>query len=147
MRQQIESSLIQVMAWYWKTPLLKTNVDLLWMISLGTNLTEIWIKIQSFSLKKMHFNMSSAKHRPFCSGVKCFRAPMTTAMRAQYHAWSATRQCFVITSIDHWNKPQICYRLPGISYIASFMTGPHWWLCGLPIAGACFINFNPSMYK
>ena len=29
---------------------------------------EIWIKIDVFSFKKMHLNMSSAKYRPFCLG-------------------------------------------------------------------------------
>ena len=34
--------------------------------TLGTNFTEILIAIHTFSFKKMHFNISSAKWRPFC---------------------------------------------------------------------------------
>ena len=35
---------------------------------LGTNFNEIWIKIQNFSLMKMHLKMSSGKWQPFCPG-------------------------------------------------------------------------------
>ena len=35
---------------------------------LGTNLSEILIKIQYFSFSKMHLKVSSAKWRPFCPG-------------------------------------------------------------------------------
>ena len=37
---------------------------------LGTNVNEISIGVQTFSVKKMHFKMSSAKWRPFCLGLK-----------------------------------------------------------------------------
>ena len=36
---------------------------------LGTNLSEILIGIQTFSFKKMHLKMSSAKWCPFCLGL------------------------------------------------------------------------------
>ena len=36
-----------------------SNVDLLSLVPLETHLSEILIKIQSFSLKKMHLNMLS----------------------------------------------------------------------------------------
>ena len=36
---------------------------------LGTNFSEILIKMQQFSLKKMHLIMSPAKWRPFCLGL------------------------------------------------------------------------------
>ena len=45
-----------------------TNTDS-WSIGpLGTNFSEIWIKIQDFSFMKMHFKMLSVKRRPFCPG-------------------------------------------------------------------------------
>ena len=50
--------------------------DIIWTIAgilligpLGTNFSEILIKIQTFSFKKMHLKMSSAKWRPFCLGL------------------------------------------------------------------------------
>ena len=45
-----------------------TNAGLLLIRHLGTNFSEILIGIQTFSFKKMHMKMSSAKWRPFCLG-------------------------------------------------------------------------------
>ena len=45
------------------------NARLLLIEPLGTNFSEISIGIQTFSFKKMHLNMSSAKWRPFCLGL------------------------------------------------------------------------------
>ena len=56
----------------------KTNLALISMISLGHKFALvtivrvrviIWIKIQWLSHKKMHFEMSSAECRPFCSSL------------------------------------------------------------------------------
>ena len=46
-----------------------TNVGILLIEPLGTNFSEISIGIQTFSFKKMHLNMSSAKWRPFFLGL------------------------------------------------------------------------------
>ena len=46
-----------------------TNAGILLIGPLGTNVSESSIGIQTFSLKKMHLNMSSAKWRPFCLGL------------------------------------------------------------------------------
>ena len=46
-----------------------TNAGLLLIGTLGTNFSEILIKIRIFSFKKMGFNVSSAKWRPFCLGL------------------------------------------------------------------------------
>ena len=45
-----------------------TNAGLLSIGSLGTNFSEILIKIQNFLFTKMHMKISSAKWRPFFSG-------------------------------------------------------------------------------
>ena len=45
------------------------NAGLLLIGPLGTNFSENLIRIQSFSFKKMHLKMSSAKWRPFCYGI------------------------------------------------------------------------------
>ena len=39
----------------------------------GTNFSEILIEIHTFSLKKMHLKMSSAKRRPFCLGFNVLK--------------------------------------------------------------------------
>ena len=46
-----------------------TNAGILSIGPLGTNFSEILIGIQTFSFKKMHFKMASAKWRPFCLGL------------------------------------------------------------------------------
>ena len=44
------------------------NAAILLIGALGTNISEIWIKIQNFSFMKMHPKISSAKRRQFCPG-------------------------------------------------------------------------------
>ena len=46
-----------------------TIAGILLTAPLGTNFIEILIGIQTFSFKKMHLKMSSAKWRPFCPGL------------------------------------------------------------------------------
>ena len=46
-----------------------TNAGLLLIGPRGTNFSEISIKISTFSFKKMHLKVSSAKRRPFCPGL------------------------------------------------------------------------------
>ena len=45
------------------------NAGILLIWPLETNFSEILIGIQTFSFKKMHLKMSSAKWRPFCLGL------------------------------------------------------------------------------
>ena len=46
-----------------------TNVGMLLIGPLGTNLSEMVIEIHTFSFKKIHLKMSSWKWRPFCFGL------------------------------------------------------------------------------
>ena len=46
-----------------------TNAGILLIRTLGTNFSEISIGILTFSFKKMHLKMLSAKWRPFCPGL------------------------------------------------------------------------------
>ena len=46
-----------------------TNAGILLIGPWGTNFTEILIGINTFSFKKIHSKMSSAKWRPFCLGL------------------------------------------------------------------------------
>ena len=49
-----------------------TNAGILLIGHLGTNFNEIVIRIQTFSVKKMHLRMSSGKWRPLCLGLNVF---------------------------------------------------------------------------
>ena len=46
-----------------------TNAGILLIGALGTKVSEILIKIYTFSLKNMHLKMLSGKWRPFCLGL------------------------------------------------------------------------------
>ena len=50
-----------------------TNAGILLIGPLGTKFSAILIGIQTWSLKKMHFKMSSAKWRPFILGLNVLR--------------------------------------------------------------------------
>ena len=49
--------------------IIRSNAGISLIGPLGTNFSEIWIGIQTFSLKKIRLKMSSAKRRPFCLGL------------------------------------------------------------------------------
>ena len=54
---------------YRRQAIIWTNDEILLIGPLGTNFREISIEILTFSFKKMHFKVSSAKRRPFCPGL------------------------------------------------------------------------------
>ena len=62
MRQWTRSPLVQIMCHY---AIICTNADVL-IRQMETNINEIWIKVQCFSLMKIHLKMSSAKWRHLC---------------------------------------------------------------------------------
>ena len=53
-----------------------TSAGILLIGPLGTNFSEILIGIQTFSFKKMHLKMASAKLRPFCPGLNMLNTHM-----------------------------------------------------------------------
>ena len=52
-----------------------TNAGIFLIGPLGTNFSEILIRIQTFSFKKMHWKMSFAKRRPFSLGLNVLIRP------------------------------------------------------------------------
>ena len=57
----------------WRQAIIWTNAGMLLIGPLGTDFSEILIKIQTFSLNKMHLKMSSRKWRPFCLGLNVLK--------------------------------------------------------------------------
>ena len=53
----------------WRQAIIWTNAGILLIGPSGTNFNEILIGIQTFSFKKIHLKMSSAKWHPFCLGL------------------------------------------------------------------------------
>ena len=72
-----------------------TSAGILLIGPLGTNFNEILIGIQTFSFKKMHLKMSSAKRRPFCLGLKMLslyeqQSDVTSMFFNNYFYWSSS---------------------------------------------------------
>ena len=61
-----------------------TNAGILLIGPLGTNSSEILIKILAFSFKKMHLKMSSAKWRPFRLGLNVLSHYCYNSISAQW---------------------------------------------------------------
>ena len=53
--------------------IIRTNAGILLIIPLGTNFSEILIKIPIVSFKEMRLQVSSAKRRPFCLGLNVLK--------------------------------------------------------------------------
>ena len=62
-----------------------TNAGILLIGPLGTNPSQIVIGIQTFSFKKMHLKVSSAKWRPFCIGFNVLTITVTTGATWSIH--------------------------------------------------------------
>ena len=65
-----------------------TNAGTLLIQTLGTNLSEILGKIHSFSFKKMHLKMSSAKGRLFSLGLNELNGGSDSSTEKRYHCQS-----------------------------------------------------------
>ena len=57
----------------WHLAIIWTNAGILVIGPLGTNYSEILIKIQIFSFMEMHLKWSSGKWWPFCLGFRCVK--------------------------------------------------------------------------
>ena len=73
-----------------------TNAGLSLIGPLWTNFSEILIEILTFSFKKMHLKVSSAKRRPFCLGLNVLTqwSLLTHICQKAYYSCN----CVIITS-------------------------------------------------
>ena len=78
-------------------------MNILLIVHSGANFSEILIGIQTFSFKKMHLKMSSAKWRPLCLGFN-----VLTSVRFIFQAleqlalnWCLLDLCRPMTLVDH----------------------------------------------
>ena len=69
-----------------------TNAGILLIGPLGTNVSEILIGIQTFSFKKMHLKMSSAKWRPFCLDLNVLTIQHKDWYTGAWRKWLLFRQ-------------------------------------------------------
>ena len=60
-----------------------TNTEVLLIRPLGTNFSEIFTKIYTFSFKKVHCKMLSGKWQPFCLGLNVLRIHSPSCLPTQ----------------------------------------------------------------
>ena len=71
-----------------------TNAGILLIGPLGTNFSEILIKVFTFSFKKMHVKMSSGKWRPFCLGLNVLTWFSCSPVTQPYKISTVTKTVF-----------------------------------------------------
>ena len=79
--------------------IISTNAGILLIGPLGTNFSEISIGVQTFSFKKMHFKMSSAKWRPFCLCLNVLRTS-TPVLISGVKSYVPLMFCVIIGSVN-----------------------------------------------
>ena len=94
-----------------------TNDGILLIGPLGTNFSEIWSKIHTFSFKKMHLKTSSAKWRPFCLGLNVLTVypHLCCHLSAPQIAGNHTRPYGIINPKYH------CYANGVLQYVFPFL--------------------------
>ena len=93
-----------------RQPIIWTNAGILLTGPLGTNFSDILIKIHTFSIKKVHLNRYSAEWRPFCLGLnlisKCWEGDLSIfCALVRLHAQWTER----ISAVKLSYSRRICY--------------------------------------
>ena len=99
-----------------------TNAGILLIGLLGTNLSEILIEIDTFSFKKMHLKMSSAKCRPFCLGLNVLthwgRGKMIANLQTEFSnaflkmsSAKCRPFCLGLNVLTHWGRDKMIANL------------------------------------
>ena len=86
-----------------------TNAGILLIGPLGTNFSEILIKIYTFSFKKMLLKLSSAKWRPFCLGLSVLSSKISYHQISQnLKAMRCVCDCLIILKFDRHSCRGAC---------------------------------------
>ena len=133
----------------WRQAITCTNAHLLSIRPIGTNFSEIFIKLQNFSFTKMHPNALSSKWQPFCTEGDELRED---SMNFVLYASQKTRSFKMLLRSDGicWHKDKAVIGAPGevksltkqchcIKFIRCFHNT--WTFC--PFYILCFQPFVP----
>ena len=100
-----------------------TNVGILLIGPLGTNFSEMLIKIHTFVFKKIHLKMSSGKWRPFCLGLSVLTFQKSCVIRIMFRAdCCSVHQSFEKINMLSNQLSLICLSLPNPSCLLSLKT-------------------------
>ena len=94
---------------------------------LGTNFNEFWIKLHTFSSRKMHLKMSSAKCRPFYSGFIALNIQeylIGCVQLGRKYGWQNRQVVGVFTKILFAPRPVSFTEMEMLSFWWKFH---HWW--------------------
>ena len=91
-----------------------TNAGILLIGLLGTNFSEMLIKMYTFSFEKMHLKMSSEKWRPFCLRLDVLNSSWS---RSNWD-WTTTKNYLTLYRWHKKTKQQVCF-LPGLNYFTT----------------------------
>ena len=109
-----------------------TNAGILLIGPLETNFIEILIRIQTFSFKKMHLKMSSAKWRPFYLGLNVLSFFWSSPLKCMY-SWGSllhnTLKQDIARSSNFKGRWSIIFNSQKTSHI---LPSPENWLCHIP---------------
>ena len=84
----------------WRQAIIWTNAGILLIGPLGINFSEILITILTFSFKKMHLKLLSAKWQPFCLGFNVLRLRFIFCPNAVMFVKYQTVSDHIITTPD-----------------------------------------------
>ena len=96
-----------------------TDAGTLLIGPLGTNFSEIWIQILTFSFKKMRLKVSSAKWRPFCLGLNVLKPPRHLLYPSHYHCQINHHHCQLKYASAVWNAYWLVIWTPHSKYTAA----------------------------
>ena len=83
----------------WSQAIIWTNAGVLLIWPLGTNFSEMLIEIHTFTFKKMHVKMLSAKRRPFCLSLNVIRDQHLKDLSSLHIIRTVMHQYFMSTDL------------------------------------------------
>ena len=90
-----------------------SNAGILLIRTLGTNFSEILIKIYTFSFRRMYLKKSSGKWRPFCFGLNVLRCQQYKTTMYWYMYLIALLHSIIRRSRSHFSYQDVDIRLLG----------------------------------
>ena len=89
------------------------NAGILLIVPLRTNFSGILIKIDTFSLKKIYFKISSVKLRPFCLGLNVLSHWFVESVQktCNSNVFSGLVHCNLLLGLTHWPMEDVAVIL------------------------------------
>ena len=88
-----------------------TNNGIFLIEPLGTNFSEILIEINTFSFKKMHLKLSSAKCQPFCLGLNVL-IWMSFLFACSWRSQNSSPPFCTLATLHSWSSHFGCWPAP-----------------------------------